>query len=122
GVQYYRRKTVPARWMTLALSFLVVFTQFVPWQQAFAIQQRLSPNRAAGQSVNVTFDPGFGKFHSPPGANRRDDPTELWFPLAISGLSNDSALKVDRAQMRWTGADGRPEPLGNGGDLEGASY
>jgi hypothetical protein len=67
GLQYFRRKTVAARFLVVSFGLLILTSQFLPWKPAFAIEQRLSPKRAAGASTVMTFDPGREKFKSPSG-------------------------------------------------------
>ncbi len=129
GLQYFRRKTTPARGVTAGVALLCMFTQFVPWQPAFAIQQRLSQSAGASSPILMAFEPNLGKLRRPPGLNfeeaarwsrtRWDEgDATLYLPLGVAGLPSDVVLKADRSEMRLVGADGKTENLGLGDDLE----
>lgn len=66
GIQYFRRKTMEARWLagTLLLLFVAV-QQFLPWNVVFAVERQMSQNPAANRSVALEFDPSFGRFQDP---------------------------------------------------------
>ncbi len=59
--QYRRRKTVPARWTFGGAMVVWIALEFLPWQAAFAIQERLSPQPAAANSIHIGFEPSLGK-------------------------------------------------------------
>ena len=126
GLQYFRRKLVPAIWLTAAVTLLVLFSGFMPWQLAFAIQQRRAPNPAAGKLVAMAFAPEGGKSRAKKAIDdesyRRshaiDGDLFLYLPLRIDGLPNDSVLKADLSEALLIGPDGRAESLGLGNDLE----
>ena len=42
GLQYYRRKTIVARWGFGSTALVWLFVQLLPWQPALAIQERFS--------------------------------------------------------------------------------
>ena len=48
GLQYFRRKTIMARFLVIAFGLLILSSQFLPWRPAFAIEQRLSSKPGAG--------------------------------------------------------------------------
>jgi hypothetical protein len=129
GVQYYRRRTFAARLLLSGVGLLCLLTELLPWQSAFAIEQRLSPNRGGGRPILVAFGPDLGKFRNPAGLNL--DEAELWrrvrrgegeafvyLPLRVSGLPTDVVLHADRSEVRLIGTDGKTENVGPGGDLE----
>src|SRR5580658_4256998 len=85
-LQYHRRKTARARWVYGAATLIWLFVQFLPWQPAFAIEKRLSPQPAAADAVQIAFDPAFGRFHRPAGqpapvvfrASRATSDVDVW--------------------------------------------
>ncbi len=130
GLQYFRRKTVPARWLTGGVAFLCLLTQLVPWRSAFAVQQWLSPSPGAGSSVRMSFEPSLGRFRSPSRLNfsnmtvqgnrafiMRSGDGMMFLPLHITGLSSDVVLKSDLSEVRLIGADGKTVYRGPGNAL-----
>jgi hypothetical protein len=118
ALQYYRRKTLRARWAYGAAALVWVALEFVPWQTAFAIQERLSPQPAAADPVQIAFEPGLGSVARPDGAPFHPNPRgiayiEVWVPLRIAGVADDEMLIPDRATSRITGPGGTEIDLGN---------
>jgi hypothetical protein len=131
GVQYYQRKTVAARSLLTGVILLCLLTQYLPWQAAFAIEQRLSANPGAGSGVLIAFEPSVGRARSPSGLSltehqaaslswrvHRDTDMRIYLPLRVSGLAPDVVLKGDRAEVRVIDADGSAIKLGPAEDLE----
>jgi hypothetical protein len=116
GVQYFRRKTIAARWLAGFIAALALLTELVPWTVAFAVQKRLSPVPGASQAVGVAFDPRLGRGQRPVKLNENNPSDQLraaqgsavvLLPLHITGLPDDSVLRADRAEMRITTAQGK---------------
>jgi hypothetical protein len=127
GLQYFRRKTMAARFLVIAFGLLILASQFLPWKPAFAIEERLSPKPAAGAHTEVTFNPVQGKFKSPSGLvpssenvqrNRGEENAEVFLPLQATGVRNDAILLTDRVEVHVTGQDGRVVYHGIGDSLE----
>jgi hypothetical protein len=55
GLQFFRRITTPAIWLAATVALACLLTGFMPWQLAFAIQQRRTPHLGAGGSVAIVF-------------------------------------------------------------------
>jgi hypothetical protein len=123
ALQYYRRKTTRARWIYGAAALVWMTVLLVPWQTAFAVQQRLSPQPAAADPVQIAFDPGSGKFHTPAGAGApvrflRSGPmndVDVWVPLRTGGVSESQMVMTDLATARITGPGGIRFDLGPAG-------
>ncbi len=126
GLQYFRRKTITARFLIIAFGLLILASQFLPWKPAFAIEERLSPRPAAGAHAEVTFDPVQGKFKLPSGLvpssekvqRGGQDNAEVFLPLQITGVHNDAILLTDRVDVYLNGQDGRVLYHGTGDSLE----
>jgi hypothetical protein len=126
-LQYFRRKTVLARWLTVGIVCSAFLVQFVPWQSAFALQQRLSPAPGAGRMIIATYEPSLGKFRLPEGIShrtisgngdrQRDEASAVYLPMHLAGLPDDGVLNADRAQVRLLAADGKVLYQGPGDDL-----
>ncbi len=106
-LQYYRRKTARARWLYGAAALVWLSAQFLPWQAAFAIEKRLSPESAAGGPVQIVFNPDLGKLqrHSPVGSRARGLLTadvHLFVPMRETGVAEGQILVVDRMSPRIT--------------------
>ena len=128
AVQYFRRKTVFARWLTVGVVSLAFLAQFVPWQFAFAVQQRLSPVPGSGRPIVATYEPSLGKFRLPEGVSRnavfqgsqrgaRDEASTVYLPMHVAGLPDDGMLNADRSEVRLLAADGKVLYRGPGDDL-----
>jgi hypothetical protein len=127
GLQYFRRKTITARYLVIAFGLLILISQFLPWRPAFGIEELLSPKPGAGAGTEVTFDQVRGKFKSPSGlvassenSERRggEDTAELFLPLQIAGVRNDAILLADRVEVHVLGQDGRVIYHGIGDNFE----
>jgi hypothetical protein len=129
GLQYFHRKTMMARFLVITFGLLLLTTQFLPWRPVFAIEQRLSSNPGTGVQTVVTFDQTRGKFKSPSGlaassGNRQrrggEDSAEVFLPLQIAGIRNDTILLSDRVEVHVISEDGRVIYHGVGDSFEAA--
>ena len=129
GLQYFHRKTMMARFLVITFGLLLLITQFLPWRPVFAVEQRLSSNPGTGVQTVVTFDQTGGKFKSPSGLaassqNRQrrggEDSAEVFLPLQITGIRNDTILLSDRVEVRVISEDGRVIYHGVGDSFEAA--
>lgn len=125
GLQYFRRKTITARFLVVGFGLLLLTSIFLPWKPAFALQERLSPKPAAGALTTMAFDPARGQFKSPSGLasgngqrGSGQDKAEVFLPLRIDGVGNDAILLTDRVEVRLIGQDGRATYHGVGDGLE----
>jgi hypothetical protein len=127
GIQYFRRHTITARGLVVVFGLLLLTSVFLPWTPAFAVEKRLSPRPAAGASTTLAFAPRIGKYRSPSGAavsseaSRRlggRDYTDLFLPVEVAGLPNDSVLIADRTEFRFIAANGTVRYHGAGDGLE----
>jgi hypothetical protein len=107
AMQYFRRRTTGARWVAAAIFALASVTpMMMPWQPAFALQQRLAPQ--SGAAASVTFD-----FNS---SARRNDPAlaglvfdgkqTLCIPLVLSGVPANAWVNIDGASASLIDATG----------------
>ena len=130
GMQYIYRTTAVARG-SIAVSCVLFVTVlgFLPWKALFAFQQHLSPEPGAAHSMTLSFDAGLGKYHQPSGLtlsdqelseriNKQGSSAELFLPLSISGLPDDSILKADKSQLRLISSNGTVVYRGVGEKLE----
>lgn len=95
AIQYLRRWTTRARWVAAVVFALARLAPLMPWQTAFAVQQRLAPAHGAAASVALAFDPAAG------GAS----PVSC-IPLTVSGLPAHSWLNVDSLSASLIDAKG----------------
>lgn len=119
GLQFFRRKTTPAIWLAVAVALACLLTGFMPWQLAFAIQQRRTPHPGAGGSVAIA--PSHGGKISLDGLDTRgrySGDVSLYLPLVVDGLPEDAILKADRCEARLIAADGQARSLGRATTLE----
>lgn len=124
GLQYFRRKTILARFLVIGFGLLILISIFLPWSPAFAIQERLSSQPGAGKLAAIAFDPARGKFKSPYASaskngqrRNREDNVEVFLPLQIDGVHDDGILLTDRVEVRVIGQGGKVMYHGIGDDL-----
>jgi hypothetical protein len=115
GLQYYRRKTIRARWVFGGSALVWLFAQFLPWQAAFALQERLSSRPAAASPVQIAFDPGLGRIKVPLtmviGVTPR---TDIYVPLRVTDGGYSGMLIADRMTAHLAEPDGRAIGLARG--------
>ena len=130
ALQYFRRKTMTARWAMGAVAFLFLLGYMVPWNFAFALEERLSPNPGAGNAIVASFSPSSGRFWLPqgmshhaftealtPGRVPRNEASTVYLPLQLTGLSKDAVLYTDRAEVLLSGVNGNVIHRGTADDL-----
>lgn len=126
GLQYFYRKTTFSRSLFGGAVILWMLSFSTPWQPAFAVQERLSPNRGAANSVNVAFDPNAGRLASLIGttSNERRPLTRdsgdilVGLPMQISNWPSDTMLKADHVDVRIMADSGKWLSIGATEDLE----
>jgi len=106
AIQYFRRKTIRARWLMAVAGFVFLLGHTVPWHFAFAMEQWLSPNPGAGSAITAKFDPSGSKFRLPEGLNHnswfrgggvtRDEASTIYLPIRVAGLAESTVLNADR--------------------------
>lgn len=116
-VQYYRRKTAAARWVSAATLLIFLLAQFLPWHFVFGLQQKFSSNSQEANAVVLTFSPGAGRLPQaagPSGSQQavgvRDQSNPgllLALPLHVSSLPGDSLLNVDKADIQIVSQQGK---------------
>jgi hypothetical protein len=109
---YFRRKTNPARWIFGAGTAVWLFAALLPWQTAFAVQERFSAQPSAADPVRISFEPNAGNIRfehddfRQAGINR--GPVQhVFVPVNVQGLGNGELLDADRASARLVTPDGR---------------
>jgi hypothetical protein len=109
-LQFFRRRTFPARCFGIAFAILTLIATFLPWQPAFAIQKSLARAMDSAAAVGLSFQPELGRL-------RRDASFPLLYPLngtfaliylpmRLSGLPENSGVQSDRVQIRVIDPDG----------------
>ena len=135
-LQYFNRQTSRARTLIVVGVMLFAFAQ-LPWNLAFAIQQRFSVAPGEAAPVTVSFDTtadwaALAPSHKAPElsaaraarallAGNSDDaaefvrrraliesvPVPFELPLRVTGMPRDALLYVDRSEVRLVTVDGR---------------
>jgi hypothetical protein len=114
ALQYFRRRTMQARWLMGTAILLCLCTAFIPWQAAFAIQQQRSPSLGSSGAVVVAFEHVQGKLHRPGGLNTYqpgprsrigEGDVFVYLPLRIAGLPDGTVLRADHAEVRLISPD-----------------
>jgi hypothetical protein len=104
-VQFFGRRTSLSRWLVGAGGAATIACAFIPWHFAFALQQALSPEPTAAQSVALSFDPQLGRYQLPRGA-APNVTAALYVPLRATGVPEGASVLMDYADVRITGLDG----------------
>ena len=106
GIQYFRRKTLTARFVTGAVFILFwAVTFLMPWETAFAIGQEFSSKKGEGNAIALSFEPAGARFHRTP-HTPSDEDLSLYLPVRVDGLPADSVLRADRYSTRAIFASG----------------
>jgi hypothetical protein len=108
GLQYYRRKVAAARWVGGLAIAAAVAMQFVPWQQAFAIQAKLSSKPSAANGIQVRFDKGVRNMRM---YGAEDDRITVAIPFVFEGVGLGERLIEDRVSARVIEANGKVTSL-----------
>lgn len=106
GIQFFRRRTVLARYLLGAGGALVVLAAFVPWRAAFSLQTALSSAPGLAGDIAVALDPKAAPFALPPGAVAASG-VALHVPLTVAGIPAGAMVLLDRADVRLTDSSGR---------------
>jgi hypothetical protein len=120
GLQYYRRKTVPARMACGVAILSMLFAQLLPWQRAFAVEESLSPRPAASTPIQISLKSALGRFAKPEGfephryvASAAVNDLLIYAPLGVTGIDKADALMADHIDARVTERDGKATALVN---------
>ena len=115
GIQYFGRKTILSRWLMAGVVVLYMLVPQVPWQIAFALEQRLSPSPGAANPVAIEFvSDGSALADQPTGPrnSRALGSVFVLLPVRATGVSNQSILLADAATARLVLPDGEVQTLG----------
>jgi len=108
GIQYRWRDTNRARFAFGAVFAIGAASALLPWQAAFALQQRVAPVPGAARDVRLIFDPSLGRnggaFVYADGSVSR--PAPVFLPIRAEGLAPGNTLVADRVEVHMTGTDG----------------
>ncbi len=128
SLQYFRRKTVRARWAMAGVALLTLLAYLAPWNLAFRLEQHLSRSPGAGGAIAPSFEPGLGRFRLPEaithnfvsqsgGSVLRDEAATVYLPIRLTGIADGMVLKADRVQVLFFDATGRVIHQGSVDDL-----
>jgi hypothetical protein len=101
-LQYSLRKTFPSRLLTAGFLILFLLVPSVPWQTAFALEERLSKNPQAGNSVNISFVPDHDTPQDrPPGPLPYDrSDASVMLPIRVTGVPDEAILYGESSTVR----------------------
>ena len=119
---YFRRKTNPARWIFGAATAVWLFAALLPWQTAFAVQERFSSQPSAADTVRISFEPNAANIRLEhedlrQGGINRGPVQQVFVPVNVRGVGNGESLYADRASARLAGPDGQTFELGQAPQL-----
>ena len=102
AVQYFLRKTFAARLLTAGFVLVLLLIPPVPWQTAFAIAERLSPNPSAGNAVHLSF---VADHETPPDRPVGPMPdsrvaTSVLLPITVTGVPDEAILYGESSTAR----------------------
>jgi hypothetical protein len=113
AVQYFLRKTFASRLLTAGFVLVLLLIPPVPWQTAFAIAERLSPNPSAGNAVHLSF---VADHETPPDRPVGPMPnsrvaTSVLLPIRVTGVPNGAILYGESSTARIITQDERNSAL-----------
>ena len=111
SLQFFRRRTLLARYVTGAATFLAVLTTFMPWQPAFALERPLSAVPGAASAISLKFNSSAGRFQRDPTLPaldmRDDDSVPLYLPVLVAQLPAGDFLQSDHVEIRAVEVNGQ---------------
>lgn len=116
GLQFFRRRTALARYITAALTVAGFLITFMPWRPAYAIEKSLSRIPGAANEVALGFSPASGRFRPEfvlpnPLFFIAPDSVHVYLPVAISGLPDDSAILTDHLGIQLIDSSGHAQAI-----------
>ncbi len=115
GIQYYWRKTLVSRWLTVVVGLIYWLIPPVPWQTAFALEQRLAPAPGAGNPIAINFVPDRSALADRavgPGNGRSFGSVFVLLPIRATGIPEPSVLLGDASTARLITQDGQVHNAG----------
>lgn len=112
---YFHRKTILSRSLLAVLILVYEFVPQVPLHAAFALEQRLSPEPGAGNSIAINFVPDRAALEdrqTGPGAYGRGEVFVL-LPIRVTGIPDGSVLNGDFSSVHLILPGGESTSLGN---------
>src|ERR1700733_3190848 len=109
--QYSYRTTFTSRLLTVTILLVFLLVPSVPWQTAFALQERLSPNAAAGNTVSVSFVPDHAASQDGPVGPRPYDrgDASVMLPIRVTGVPDGATLYGEASTVRVITQDGQKQ-------------
>jgi hypothetical protein len=111
GLQYSVRNTFTSRLLTAGFVLIFTLVPSVPWQTAFALEERLSSNPAASNAISVSFVSD----HETP----RDEPVgprfydggdaSVMLPIRVTGIPDGATLYGEASTIRVITPDGHDQ-------------
>lgn len=113
GLQYSLRKTFVSRLLIACAVPILLLVPAVPWQTAFALEQRLSPSPGAGNAIRISFVPDQVPAVRPAGPSLYDGRSDsvVLLPIRVTGAPGNAILHDDTSTVRITTADAKAETL-----------
>jgi hypothetical protein len=121
ALQYFRRRTRVGQILTACIVTLLLMTMFMPWRPAFALQKSLSSAPGSSRDISLSFDPAAGRYQRAAGSltyadaasmlDQNDGKFRVYLPFRITGLTPDSGVLADHAEVRLIETTGRMERL-----------
>jgi hypothetical protein len=115
GMQYFRRKTLVSRWMLAGVVLLYFLVPPMPFQAAFALNQRLSLAPGAGNPVAMGFVPDKAALADRPvgpSNSRALGNVFVLLPVRATGIPDQSVLLGDASNARLVTSSGEVHELG----------
>lgn len=127
ALQYLGRKTTISRTVLGVAAVLCFAVRLLPWNTAYAMQERLTPSRGSGQRITIAFAPDHKPYKNLSGVKpdvlqgqfggTKNADAIVYLPLTVQGLPAQTLLKNDRAEVNMITPDGKSFNLGVGGDF-----
>ncbi len=111
ALQYSFRKTFTSRLLTVGVILIFLLVPAVPWQTAFALEERLSQNPASGNTVRVSFVSDHETPRDEPVGPRLYDrgDASVMLPIRVTGIPDGAVLYGEASTVRIITQDGHEQ-------------
>jgi len=109
GLQYSLRKTFTSRLLTVGFVLIFLLVPSVHWQTAFALEERLSQNPAAGNALSIAFLPDHSTSRDGPVGPLPYDggDASVMLPIRVTGVPDGAILYGEASTARIITQDGQ---------------
>jgi hypothetical protein len=104
-LQYFRRRTFAARLLLSVTIVLLLASNFLPWNTAFALSELLLPGRSSTGAISFGYNPGLGRLRS--NVRYGIDRPQFSVPVHIANLPPHSLLTIGSFKLSVSDKSGQ---------------